>query len=219
MATLYELTEEYRQLLEMMEDDTVDPEVLQDTLEGVDGEIEAKADNCAKLIRELNGVTSVINEEIERLKARKDVISNNADRVKKYLEKAMIDTGKRKFKTALFGFNIQKNPASVVVDQEDKIPEAYTYRDDLTIIFTAHTQTDHDEAGYMFTRIKTSGKKLDKICLESKFTTVLLSKCVDGAYKFETQANNSTAKSPMGAFDQMEIDNDIVEVMKALEDY
>lgn len=32
MATLYELTEEYRQLLEMMEDDTVDPEVLQDTL-------------------------------------------------------------------------------------------------------------------------------------------------------------------------------------------
>lgn len=35
MATLYELTEEYRQLLEMMEDDTVDPEVLQDTLEGM----------------------------------------------------------------------------------------------------------------------------------------------------------------------------------------
>lgn len=58
----------------------------------------------------------------------------------------------------------------------DLVCEAYTYRDDLTIIFTAHTQTDHDEAGYMFTRIKTSGKKLDKICLESKFTTVLLSK-------------------------------------------
>ena len=70
-----------------------------------------------------------------------------------------------------------------------------------------------------FLQTEKSGKKLDKICLESKFTTVLLSKCVDGAYKFETQANNSTAKSPMGAFDQMEIDNDIVEVMKALEDY
>ena len=44
----------------------------------------------------------------------------------------------------------------------DLVCEAYTYREDLTIIFTAHTQTDHDEAGYMFTRIKTSGKKLDK---------------------------------------------------------
>lgn len=101
----------------------------------------------------------------------------------------------------------------------DLVCDAYTYRDDLTIIFTAHTQTDHDENGYMFTRIKTSGKKLDKICLESKFTTVLLSKCVDGVYKFETQANNSTAKSPMGAFETMEIDNDIVEVIKALEEF
>lgn len=101
----------------------------------------------------------------------------------------------------------------------DLVCKAHEMRDDLTIVFTAHTQTDHDEAGYMFTRIKTSGKKLDKICLESKFTTVLLSKCVDGQYKFETQANNSTAKSPMGAFDSMEIDNDIVEVIKALEEF
>lgn len=101
----------------------------------------------------------------------------------------------------------------------DLVNDAYDYRDDLTIIFTAHTQTDHDDGGYMFTRIKTSGKKLDKICLESKFTTVLLSKCVDGKYKFETQANNSTAKSPMGCFADMEIDNDITTVIKALEDF
>jgi ABC-type dipeptide/oligopeptide/nickel transport system ATPase component len=101
----------------------------------------------------------------------------------------------------------------------DLVCLAHECRDDLTIIFTAHTQTDHDEAGYMFTRIKTSGKKLDKICLESKFTTVLISKCVDGKYKFETQANNSTAKSPLGAFEESEIDNNIVEVIKALEEF
>ena len=101
----------------------------------------------------------------------------------------------------------------------DLVCYAHELRDDLTVIFTAHTQTDHDEAGYMFTRIKTSGKKLDKIVLESKFTTVLLSKCVDGRYLFETQAKNSTAKSPMGAFDEFEIDNDITKVLKALEDF
>ena len=101
----------------------------------------------------------------------------------------------------------------------DLVCDCYNYRDDLMIIFTAHTQTDHDENGYMFTRIKTSGKKLDKIVLESKFTTVLLSKCVGGKYLFETQAKNSTAKSPMGAFDTFEIDNDITAVIKALEDY
>lgn len=92
-------------------------------------------------------------------------------------------------------------------------------RDDLTIIFTAHTQTERDDSGYMFTRIKTSGKKIDKICLESKFTTVLLSKSVGGRYVFETRANNSTAKSPMGAFETDEIDNDIIAVIEALEEY
>lgn len=101
----------------------------------------------------------------------------------------------------------------------DLIDYALTMRDDVTIIFVAHTQTDHDDNGYMFTRIKTSGRKLDKITLESKFSTVLLSKCVDGKFLFETQANFSTAKTPMGAFAEKEIDNDIAQVMKALEEY
>jgi RecA/RadA recombinase len=99
------------------------------------------------------------------------------------------------------------------------IDYSLTMRDDVTIVFVAHTQTDHDENGYMFTRIKTSGRKLDKITLESKFSTVLLSKCVDGRYVFETQANLSTAKSPMGAFADREIDNDITAVIEALQEF
>lgn len=99
------------------------------------------------------------------------------------------------------------------------VGDAHLLRDDLTVVFMAHTQTERDENGYTFTRIKTSGKKLDKICLESKFTTVLVCKCVDGKHVFETQARNSTAKSPMGCFDELEIENDMVEVIKKLEEY
>lgn len=99
------------------------------------------------------------------------------------------------------------------------VSDAHLLRDDLTIVFMAHTQTDRDDSGFMFTRIKTSGKKLDKIVLESKFTTVLLSKCVDGKYVFETQSKNSTAKSPMGCFDTFEIDNDIKFVIEKMEEY
>ena len=99
------------------------------------------------------------------------------------------------------------------------VSNAHYLREDLTVIFTAHTQTDRDDSGFMFTRIKTSGKKLDKIVLESKFTTVLISKCIDGKYIFETQSKNSTAKSPMGAFTEFEVPNDIVEVIKKLEEY
>lgn len=101
----------------------------------------------------------------------------------------------------------------------DIIDYALISRDDLTVIFVAHTQTDHDDSGYTFTRIKTNGKKLDKICLESKFPVVLLAKSRDGEYLFETHANMSTAKSPMGAFDEAEIPNDITIVMNHLEGY
>lgn len=101
----------------------------------------------------------------------------------------------------------------------DIVDSALMYRPDLTVIFIAHTQTERDDSGFLFTRIKTSGKKLDKICLESKFTTVLIVKCVGGKYIFETHAKNSTAKSPMGLFESDEIPNDITEVIKALNNY
>lgn len=91
--------------------------------------------------------------------------------------------------------------------------------DKYTVILTAHSETVNDDNGYTFTRIRTSGRKLSKIVLESKMTTVLWAKGSNGRFIFETKANNSTAKTPMGAFEDMEIDNDIVKVVEALKDY
>lgn len=99
------------------------------------------------------------------------------------------------------------------------IDDALVVRPDLNVFFIAHTQTDMDDTGYKFTHIKTSGKKLDKIVLESKFSTVLLAKCVDGKYLFETQSERSTAKSPLGMFESKEIPNDINIVLKAIAEF
>lgn len=101
----------------------------------------------------------------------------------------------------------------------ETVDDALTYRDDLTVVFICHSQTEINDSGYLWTRIKTSGKKLDKIVLESKFNTVLLAKCVDGKHIFETQSNFSTAKSPLGAFETNEIDNNMADVLKALEEF
>lgn len=92
-------------------------------------------------------------------------------------------------------------------------------RDDLTVIILAHSETISDDNGYIFTRMKTNGRKLDKIVLESKLTTVLLAECRDGSYIFHTHSDRSSAKTPFGAFEEDEIDNDIVKVIKALEEY
>lgn len=123
MATLYELTGEYQQLLEMAAD--ADPDVLADTLEGIEGEIEDKADNYAKVIRTLEGDVQSVKSEIDRLTAKKRTMENNIRRIKESLQDAMIATDKRKFKTSLFSFGIQKNPASVQVKDEGTIPPQF----------------------------------------------------------------------------------------------
>lgn len=125
MATLYELTEEWQQLIAMMGDPDVDPEVLQDTLEGLSGEIDDKGDNYAKVIRMYEGDIATIGAEIKRLTALKQSKQKNIERMKESLKKAMQATGKTKFKTSLFSFGIRKNPVKLVIDMQTKIPAYY----------------------------------------------------------------------------------------------
>ena len=92
-------------------------------------------------------------------------------------------------------------------------------RDDLTVILLFHTQTEMTDYGYEFTRIKTNGRKTEKNNIDSKFNWLLRSVKVDGKYFFETTANNSTARTPLDAFQDDHIPNDIMEVLKVMEDY
>lgn len=102
----------------------------------------------------------------------------------------------------------------------DILDYALTMRDGLTVVFIAHAQTDRDDSGFAFTRIKTSGRKLDKIAIESKLNTVILAKKLeDGKRVFMLEDPNSTTKVPMGAFEEKMIDNDITLVLEALRDF
>lgn len=93
-------------------------------------------------------------------------------------------------------------------------------RDDLTVIIVMHSETIRDDLGYTFTRIRTNGRKLEKVVLESLFPVVLLAKSkADGTHVFETVAKNSTAKTPLDAFDSEEIPNDMQAVLDALAEY
>ena len=99
------------------------------------------------------------------------------------------------------------------------INKALAMRDDLTVIILCHSETISDDNGIIRTRIKTNGRKLEKLVLESKMTTVIWSVRQDGKYKFILSADGSTCKVPLGAFEDDECDNDIMLVIKALEAY
>lgn len=132
MATLYSLTDDYLTLLEMAEDPDIDEQALKDTMEGIEGALEIKAEGYAKVIRTLEGDAAACDAESKRLRNKKQAIERNIDRMKKALQYSMVQTGKTKFKTALFSFGIQKNPASVVMDEQyiENIPERFLIHKD-----------------------------------------------------------------------------------------
>ena len=120
MSTLYELKGEYLQLLQLLEDPEVEDQIVLDTLEGIDFELEVKAENYAKIIKELEGNVEVIKAEKKRLSDKQSKLEENIKRLKENLQAAMVETGKTKFKTELFSFSIQKNGGAlpVIVDVE-----------------------------------------------------------------------------------------------------
>ena len=123
--TLYELTDDYRNLLEMAQNPDIDGQAIKDTLEAIQGDIKEKADGYAKVIKELSADTDKISAEIKRLTDRKNTIQNNIADMKQSRTSAMTVTGNTKFRTDLFSFNIQKNPPALVVDDEKAIPQEY----------------------------------------------------------------------------------------------
>lgn len=124
-STLYELTGAWLDLYDMADDPDVDAEVWFDTIEGLEGEIEDKADGYAKVMTQLKADAAALKAEEERLHARRSAIENNVQRMKDRLQQMMELTGKTKIKTTLFSYGIQANPPSVIIDDETKIPKKY----------------------------------------------------------------------------------------------
>lgn len=128
MATIYELTSDYLTVLAMATDPNIDPQAVTDTLEGIEGEFEDKADAYAKIKLELEAEAEKLKAEEMRLSERRTRIENNVKQLKKSLFDAMKQTGKTRFKTELFSFSIQKNggktPVIVDVPTED-LPDSF----------------------------------------------------------------------------------------------
>ena len=128
MSTLYEITGDYLRLLEMLEEEeSLDPQAFADTLDGIEGEFEIKADGYARVLKELAAEAGKYDAEIQRMTARRDYLNNRSKMLKQHLYESMKATGKTKFKTDLFSFGIQKNgglqPIEIVPDAE--IPDEY----------------------------------------------------------------------------------------------
>lgn len=105
------------------------------------------------------------------------------------------------------------------------LKNAMNLRDDLYIVVSTHSENIGDRVN-QYLKIKTLGKMLDSvITLEGLFTYVLFTTIEKDEenkpkYMFKTNSDGTcTAKSPMGLFDELLIDNDLNMVISRIKEY
>lgn len=123
--TLYNLTGQYLELLEMAQDETMDQKMIKDTMEGIEGEYEAKAEGYAMVLANLTANDEALEKEMDKMAEKRKLIKNNMERIRRNLKESMIATGKRKFSTALFSFRVQNTAPSLDILDETKIPKEF----------------------------------------------------------------------------------------------
>lgn len=128
MANIYDLKDSYLMIQDMILNGD---EELEEVLKTISDEIEVKADGYASIIANLTSDIEGIKAEEKRLAERRKHLEANVFALKETLFNAMKETGKTKFKTNLFSFNIAKNGGTKPIVMKVDVSEL---PDDLVII-------------------------------------------------------------------------------------
>lgn len=98
-------------------------------------------------------------------------------------------------------------------------------REDCKMIFLTHSENVGDTMNPKYV-IKTVGKLLaEKVTLEGLFTYIFFTKVSegdDGRMQYKLLTNNDgvcVAKTSLGMFEDLEIDNDLAEIIKVIDEY
>ena len=123
MASLYELANDYTELMEL--EGQVDEEQLNQIKELVENEIKNKSGNIVKLIMNIQSDVKAIDEEIKRLNKKKKAKNNTIDSIKEYTKNHLLAMEMKKVETPFGNITVRNNPASLKISDETLIPMEY----------------------------------------------------------------------------------------------
>jgi len=124
-TSLYSLVQEYRDAAEKLADLELDEQTIADTLEGLSGDLEAKATNVAKFVRNLEATAAQIKEAEGAMSARRKAIELRAEGLKRYLFGSMQAAGIQKIESPWFVLSVKSNPPAVDVFDVAQVPAAF----------------------------------------------------------------------------------------------
>lgn len=126
MKPLYALIVQHKHL-EQIDPEDVDEEVLLKVLQELEGEIAVKAKSVAAYVRNVECFAEAVEDAAKKMQARANKLNARAAKVREYLLQQMLQLGTDEISSPEFTIKIKKNPPSVVIDDETKIPQKYKH--------------------------------------------------------------------------------------------
>ncbi len=132
--SLYQLSGNYLQALDFLTDPdaNVAIDIVNDTMEALTGELEDKAVNVAKFIRNMETTANAIKKaEVDMAKRRKS-LETRVQWLEDYLKSSMEATGITKIECPYFKLSIAKNPPALDLFDSQAVPGEYKHTETVT---------------------------------------------------------------------------------------
>lgn len=124
MTALYMIANEYRAAAEKLADLNLPPEVVADTLEGMSGELETKAQSVAFMVRSLEVDAAAIAQWAKDANERAKAIEKRAESLRDYVARSLLACGITKVEGPGISLSFRKSSA-VVIDEPGLIPAEF----------------------------------------------------------------------------------------------
>lgn len=124
MASLYNLSEGYKEVLDKM-DEGYSFEDIKDTLDAIKADMDTKVDNIIGLKRSAEGDVEIIDKEIKRLQTLKKQKLNLSDKLKGYLQDMLEVQELTNYRTSKNYVFKKRNAPSKSITDEKLIPKEY----------------------------------------------------------------------------------------------
>lgn len=121
MAKLYEIANEYAELA----NSDMDADMISDTLEGIQGEFEDKAEQILAIIKNEQALESALKSEAKSLTERAKACTNRIQSMKQYLANSMETMELKKVNAGIHSLSVRKGVQSVNIIDLEKLPSNF----------------------------------------------------------------------------------------------
>lgn len=121
MTALYQIANDFAKL----SDSGMEPEMIADTLDGIEWELEAKVEQILAVCKNESAYAEALKEESKRLAERAKAAENRVASMKEYVATSLETAGKKSLKAGIHQVTVRAPVESVEITDEGSLPHEY----------------------------------------------------------------------------------------------